>query len=84
MDQAVAQSDDAISIRPWRPADAPEVFAAVEESRAQIAPWLPDLGASHSAETIAAWIASCPADWQRGEKGCCAVGSPLATQPTTR
>ncbi len=45
-----------IGIRPFRPDDAGPVYQAVEESRAAVAPWMPDLAAVPSVEAVGAWI----------------------------
>jgi ribosomal-protein-serine acetyltransferase len=57
MTHADSLSDGRIRIRPFQATDAPGVYAAVQESLADVTPWMPDLNADLSVEAIAAWIA---------------------------
>ncbi|MCP4165446.1 MAG: GNAT family N-acetyltransferase [Chloroflexi bacterium] len=59
--------DDAIAIRPFKPEDARPVFEAIDESRAEAAPWLPDLARVTSVDEVEAYIAAQPSLWEAGE-----------------
>lgn len=50
------RSSGQIAIRPPRMDDAPHLFAAIAESRADLAPWMPDIAAVPSADAVADWI----------------------------
>jgi ribosomal-protein-serine acetyltransferase len=59
--------DEHVAIRPFLPADAQTVFQAIQESRAQIDPWLSDLAATRSVSDVEAYIARQPEVWAKGE-----------------
>ena len=52
-----------VVVRPYRPEDAEQHYAAVEESRAHIAPWLPWVGGYASVEDSRDYIARERAHW---------------------
>jgi ribosomal-protein-serine acetyltransferase len=58
-------TDGNIAIRPFEPEDAPAVHEAVQESLAEVDPWLPDLTSSLTVEGIKGWIEMHPG--QRAE-----------------
>ena len=59
--------DEHVAIRPFFPADAQPVFEAVQESRAQVDPWLSDLAATRSVSDVEDYIARQPGRWANGE-----------------
>jgi ribosomal-protein-serine acetyltransferase len=59
--------DAHVAIRPFRPADAPQVFGAIQESRADVAPWLPDLGRALALLDVVAYIDGQPEAWSGGD-----------------
>ncbi len=59
--------DDAIAIRPFQPEDARPLFEAIDESRQDAAPWLPDLARVISVDEVEAHIAAQPSQWEAGE-----------------
>ena len=50
-------------LRPLRPADAEQVFAAVDESRAHLRPWMAWVDAHASVDESRDWCARCAANW---------------------
>ena len=58
--------DERVAIRPFLPADAQPVFEAIQESRAQVGPWLSDLAATRSVSDIEDYIARQPDVWASG------------------
>jgi RimJ/RimL family protein N-acetyltransferase len=50
-------------LRPYRPADADQVFAAVDESRAHLRPWMGWVDAHVSVDNSRDWCARCAANW---------------------
>jgi ribosomal-protein-serine acetyltransferase len=63
---SVYLDDKAIAIRPFLPADAQPIFEAVQESRADVDPWLPDLGATRSISDISTYLDRQPDAWASG------------------
>jgi ribosomal-protein-serine acetyltransferase len=59
--------DEYVAIRPFLPADAQAVFEAVQESRADVDPWLPDLGATRAISDVQTYIAQQPDAWASGD-----------------
>ncbi|HEM62073.1 MAG TPA: N-acetyltransferase [Chloroflexi bacterium] len=59
--------DNHVAIRPFVPADAEPVLEAVQESRADVAPWLPDLGTTLSISDVSAYIDLQPEAWASAE-----------------
>jgi RimJ/RimL family protein N-acetyltransferase len=45
-----------VTIRPYEPVDAPELYAAVHESMAEVAPWMPWCHPGYSRNEAADWI----------------------------
>lgn len=64
---SVYLDDDHIAIRPFLLKDAHAVLEAVQESRADVTPWLPDLGATLSISGVSAYIDSQPDAWASGD-----------------
>lgn len=58
--------DERVAIRPFLPADAQPVFEALQESRAQVDPWLSDLAATRSVSDVEDYIARQPDVWASG------------------
>ena len=58
-------ADGPVQIRPFQSGDADQVYAAVQESVAEVGGWMPDL-ANSSREDIASWIETRPAAWSNG------------------
>ena len=56
-----------IIIRPFHSDDATSVYAAVQESRAEVAPWLPDASLARSPADVATWIAWRNDEWSQGQ-----------------
>lgn len=56
-----------ITLRPWQPADAPALHAAVHESVAHLGRWLPWCTADYGLADAQAWIARCAEAWQRAD-----------------
>lgn len=52
-----------IIVRPYRPEDAENLRAAVDESREHVRPWLPFADAHHSVEEARDWIIQGMAKW---------------------
>ena len=50
-------------LRPFRPADADQVFAAVDESRAHLRPWMAWVDGHASVDNSHDWCARCAANW---------------------
>ena len=50
-------------LRPLRPADAEQVFAAVDESRAHLRPWMGWVDGHASVDNSRDWCARCAANW---------------------
>jgi RimJ/RimL family protein N-acetyltransferase len=57
MDDVTPRDTGVARIRPFAPVDAPAVHAAIQESAAQLTPWLPGIHAGLSRADIGAWIA---------------------------
>jgi ribosomal-protein-serine acetyltransferase len=55
-----------VRLRPFEPGDAPALHAAVQESRAETAPWLPDLAGDLTLSDLQAWIEAGAAHWADG------------------
>ena len=49
-------ADGSVAIRPFRAAEAEAVYAAVRESQADVAPWLPSLNADPTLAGVRAFI----------------------------
>ena len=64
---SVYLSDERVAIRPFLPEDAQAVFEAVQESRARVDPWLPDLAATHAVSDVESYINRQPEVWAKGE-----------------
>ncbi len=58
--------DDPIAIRPFLPTDAQPISEAVRESRADVDPWLPDLGATRSISNVSTYLDRQPDAWASG------------------
>lgn len=58
---------DELLLRPYRPGDAPALYAAVCESVASVGRWLPWCHAGYSEADSIAWLAHCSDQWARGE-----------------
>src|SRR4051812_49857901 len=56
MTSADELSDGHIRLRPFMVEDAPAVYEAIQESKAEVMPWLPDLSAVVSVSEVATWI----------------------------
>lgn len=67
---------DGVALRRFQAADAPEIWRAIEESRALLAPWLPDIAGTPSADAVAAWIAWGARAWDEGQAYHWAILSP--------
>jgi RimJ/RimL family protein N-acetyltransferase len=50
-------------LRPYRPADADQVFVAVDESRAHLRPWMAWVDGHVSVDDSRDWCARCAANW---------------------
>lgn len=50
-------------LRPYRPADAAQVFAAVDESRAHLRPWMAWVDDHTSVDHSRDWCVRCAANW---------------------
>ena len=50
-------------LRPFRPADADQVFAAVDESRAHLRPWMAWVDGHVSVDNSRDWCTRCAANW---------------------
>jgi RimJ/RimL family protein N-acetyltransferase len=50
-------------LRPFRPADADQVFAAVDESRAHLRPWMAWVDDHVSVDNSRDWCTRCAANW---------------------
>jgi ribosomal-protein-serine acetyltransferase len=59
-------NDGSIAIRPFRPGDAQPVYDAIQESLADVTPWLRDLGSVRSAADVEAFIALQSENWGKG------------------
>lgn len=64
---SVYLDDDCVAIRPFLPTDAQPIFEAIRESRADVDPWLPDLGAALSISNVSAYLDRQPAAWASGD-----------------
>lgn len=64
---SVHLDDDHVVIRPFLPGDAQPVFEAVRESRADVDPWLPDLGATLSISDVSTYLDGQPDAWASGD-----------------
>ncbi len=60
-------SDGRIGIRPYRPEDAPLMFAAVSESIGQLSQWMPWCSHTYSVDDSTAFVATRDAEFARGE-----------------
>ena len=58
--------DEDVAIRPFLPADAQPLFEAIQESRAEVDPWLSDLAATRSVSDVETFIARQPDVWAKG------------------
>lgn len=68
-----SEMNSSIALRPYRLGDELELFAAVDESRAQLAPWLPWCHPAYCLEDSRAWIAERPALFEQGKEYCFAI-----------
>ena len=50
-------------LRPYGPADADQVFAAIDESRAHLRPWMAWVDGHASVDNSRDWCARCAANW---------------------
>lgn len=66
-------ADGRLLLRPWRDADALELYAAVRESVASVGRWLPWCRADYDMERARAWTAHCRETWQTGSQFAFAV-----------
>jgi RimJ/RimL family protein N-acetyltransferase len=57
-----------VELRPYDPADAPVVAAAVEESRASLARWVPDIARPRDAADVRAALRALAADARTGSR----------------
>jgi ribosomal-protein-serine acetyltransferase len=57
--------DESITIRPFLPDDAQAVYEAIQESLADVSPWLRDLGNVRSEEEVEAYITVQPENWSK-------------------
>jgi len=64
---SVCLDDDHVALHPFLSEDAQSVFEAVQESRAEVAPWLPDLGATLSISDVSSYLDSQPDAWASGD-----------------
>jgi ribosomal-protein-serine acetyltransferase len=62
----VELSDDRVRVRPYRPDDVPRLFAAAQESIADIYPWLEWCHPNYALDDSAAWISSREQAWKEG------------------
>jgi ribosomal-protein-serine acetyltransferase len=58
---------DTIRLRRFRPADTPQTWIALEESRANVAPWMPALAETAVPAAIDDWIAAGRNAWLAGQ-----------------
>ena len=58
---------DGLLLRPYVDDDAPQLFAAVQESIGSVGRWLPWCRAEYTAADACAWIALCNQEWASGE-----------------
>jgi RimJ/RimL family protein N-acetyltransferase len=56
-----------VVLRPYGPRDAPEVYAAIQESAAETSPWLPELSADLTSGDVREWLAATAALRESGE-----------------
>jgi ribosomal-protein-serine acetyltransferase len=66
MRASVYLDDDHVAIRPFLPRDAQPIFEAVRESRTDVDPWLPDLGAVLSISDVSTYLDGQPDAWASG------------------
>lgn len=55
-----------VTIRAYELGDAPELLAAIRESRDDVGPWLPDLAVDLSLDDIRAWLDGTGQHWADG------------------
>ena len=55
-----------VLLRPYRPDDASDLYAAARESIAEVYPWLPWCHPDYSIEESRTWTAQCAEQWQEG------------------
>ncbi len=64
--EPVELKDELIALRPYRMADALEVFMAVEESMASLRPWMPWAYTGYSIVDSEGWIKNSMKGWSEG------------------
>ncbi len=57
-------TDGLITLRPPKMTDAPEIVAAVQESVAEISPWMDWCTSEYSIPIAEKWLATLPAQWE--------------------
>jgi ribosomal-protein-serine acetyltransferase len=60
-------TDGVITLRPYRPEDADDLYEAVRESIPEMQPWMPWCHPDYSIEETRAWLGARPEGRERGE-----------------
>ena len=55
-----------VRLRPYRPTDADDLYAAARESVAEVSAWLPWCHPDYSIEESRTWTRHCPEAWREG------------------
>jgi ribosomal-protein-serine acetyltransferase len=66
MRKDIVLTDSSVLLRPYRLSDADEVYKAVQESLAELSPWLPFAHKDYSIKESRAWIKKRPEEWKKG------------------
>ncbi len=69
---------DTVTLRRFRAADAPEIWRAIEESRALLEPWLPDIASTPAVGAVEAWLAAGAHAWDESRTYDWAITAPGA------
>src|SRR5687768_49545 len=64
--EAILPGGAAIALRPQQPGDAAAIYEAVDESRVELAPWMPWCHKDYAPADSQTWAASRPKAWEQG------------------
>jgi ribosomal-protein-serine acetyltransferase len=63
----IVLTDGKVALRPYQPADAENLYAAVRESLPELSVWMPWAHADYSLKESRQWLKGKPAEWKDGE-----------------
>lgn len=61
-------SSGQVTLRPYRPDDVSDLYAATRESIAEVSPWMKWCHPDYAIEESSTWIAQCAERWQEGKE----------------